>query len=97
MPASDLHRLLELGRAAKTIFLAGYLHSPDLRREIFEGLQVAEAGAPPTPCCSTARTHRSPGPTGEPSPALFWNHVNPYGRFELGMDGQLGLELPAVA
>jgi hypothetical protein len=28
---------------------------------------------------------------------LFWNHVNPYGRFELHMDRQLDLELPAAA
>lgn len=34
--------LLELGRAAKTIFLCQYLHSEALRREIQEGLNVIE-------------------------------------------------------
>jgi TnpA family transposase len=34
--------LVELGRAVKTIFLAQYLHSLELRREIHEGLNVVE-------------------------------------------------------
>lgn len=34
--------LVELGRAVKTIFLAEYLHSLELRREIHEGLNVVE-------------------------------------------------------
>jgi hypothetical protein len=28
---------------------------------------------------------------------LFWNHINSFGRFELEMDRQLDLELPAAA
>jgi TnpA family transposase len=35
--------LVELGRAAKTVFLADYLRSVELRREIHEGLQVLES------------------------------------------------------
>jgi len=34
--------LVELGRAVKTVFLAQYLHSLELRREIHEGLNVVE-------------------------------------------------------
>jgi TnpA family transposase len=34
--------LLELGKAVKTIFLCEFLHSPDLRREMHEGLNVIE-------------------------------------------------------
>jgi TnpA family transposase len=34
--------LVELGRAVKTTFLCKYLHSPELRREIHEGLNVVE-------------------------------------------------------
>jgi len=34
--------LAELGKAMKTIFLCEYLHSPELRREIHEGLNVIE-------------------------------------------------------
>jgi len=34
--------LLELGKAAKTIFLCRYLHSEELRREIHEALNVVE-------------------------------------------------------
>src|SRR3984957_3381267 len=36
--------LSELGRAVKTIFLARYLHSLALRREIHEGLNTSERG-----------------------------------------------------
>lgn len=46
--------LAELGKAVKTAFLCGYLHTEALRREII------------TP--------------------LIWEHVNPYGRFELDME-----------
>lgn len=35
--------LIELGKAVKTIFLCRYLHSPELRREIHEGLNVIES------------------------------------------------------
>ncbi|WP_230993535.1 transposase [Streptomyces endocoffeicus] len=35
--------MLEIGRAQRTLFVARYLHSPDLQREIEEGLNVVEA------------------------------------------------------
>ena len=34
--------LLELGKAVKTVYLAQYLHSMELRREVHEGLNVVE-------------------------------------------------------
>jgi TnpA family transposase len=34
--------LVELGKAVKTVFLCEYLHSPELRREIQDGLNVIE-------------------------------------------------------
>ncbi|MEU0504259.1 Tn3 family transposase [Nocardia sp. NPDC005998] len=35
--------MIELGRAQKTVFLARYLRSPELQREINSGLNVVEA------------------------------------------------------
>lgn len=34
--------LVELGKAVKSVFLCDYLHSPELRREIHDGLNVVE-------------------------------------------------------
>ncbi len=132
--------LLELGRGAKTIFLADYLRSPDLRREIFEGLQVAEIWKSANTVLFYGKDAELTGPDREHQETsmlalhllqsalvhvntlfvqrvladqawgdrlaepdrraltpLFWNPVNPYGRFELDMDRQLDLELPSAA
>jgi TnpA family transposase len=124
--------LSELGRAMKTIFLARYLHSLPLRREIQEGLNVIEhwngandflyfarrgemtsnrredqeismlalhllqncmvyvntlmlqqvLAQPHWQCRLTATDLRALTP-------LCWEHVNPYGRFELDMTTRL--------
>jgi TnpA family transposase len=42
-PHPTYQAMLELGRAQKTIFLARYLRSRDLQREIHEGLNVVES------------------------------------------------------
>jgi TnpA family transposase len=126
---------VELGKAAKTVFLCRYLHSEALRREINAGLNVVEQWNGATDfvffarrgelssnrredheismlalhllqnCLIyintlmlqrvLARPHWA-GRLGErdldaPTP-LIWDHVNPYGQFELDMESRLPLD-----
>jgi TnpA family transposase len=123
----------ELGKTIKTIFLCGYLHNEDLRREINEGLNVIEQWNSANDFIFFARRgemvsnrredheismlalhllqncmvyintlmlqqvlaqpHWSRKLTARDLGALtplFWEHVNPYGRFELDMTPACG-------
>jgi len=125
----------ELGKAVKTVFLAGYLHSEELRREIHEGLNVIEQwnGANDFVFFARrgelasnrhedhevsmlalhllqncmiyintlmlrqvlARPHWSQKLGARDLSALtplIWEHVTPYGRFELDMNARLPLD-----
>ena len=127
--------LTELGRAIKTIFLARYLHSPALRREIHEGLNTIEQWNSANDFVYFARRGEMTsnrredheismlslhllqncmvyintlmlqeildqphwqGQLTEPDlramTPLIWEHVNPYGRFELDMTTRLPLK-----
>jgi TnpA family transposase len=126
--------LSELGRAVKTIFLANYLHSEALRREIQEGLNVIEHWNGATDFIHFARRGEMVSNRREDHETsmlalhliqncmvyvntlmlqeilaqphwrgrltatdlraltpLIWEHVNPYGRFELDMTTRLPL------
>src|SRR5208282_1910554 len=129
--------LSELGRAVKTIFLARYLHSEALRREINEGLNVVEHWNSANDFIFFARRGEmvsnrredheismlalhllqkcmvyintlmlqqvlaqpqwsekfTPRDLRALTP-LIWEHVNPYGRFELDMDARLPIDRP---
>jgi TnpA family transposase len=125
----------ELGKAVKTLFLARYLHSGELRREIHEGLNVIEQwnGANDFVFFARrgelasnrhedhevsmlalhllqnclihintlmfqqvlARPHWSQKLGARDLSALtplIWEHVTPYGRFELDMNARLPLD-----
>lgn len=127
--------LSELGRAVKTIFLARYLHSLALRREIHEGLNTIERwnGANDfvyfarrgemtsnrreahetsmlslhllQNCMVYVNTLMLQEVLAQPNwqgrltetdlralTPLIWEHVNPYGRFELDMTTRLPLQ-----
>ncbi len=127
--------LAELGRAVKTIFLARYLHSLALRREIHEGLNTVERwnGANDfvyfarrgemtsnrredheismlslhllQNCMVYVNTLMLQEVLAQPNwqrrltetdlralTPLIWEHVNPYGRFELDMTTRLPLK-----
>ena len=127
--------LSELGRAVKTIFLARYLHSRALRREIHEGLNTVERWNGANDFVYFARRGEmtsnrredqeismlslhlmqncmvyvntlmlqevlaQPHWRGRLTPTdlraltpLIWEHVNPYGRFELDMTTRLPLK-----
>jgi len=127
--------LSEFGRAVKTIFLARYLHSLALRREIHEGLNTIERwnGANDfiyfarrgemtsnrredheismlslhllQNCMVYVNTLMLQEVLGQPNwqgrltetdlralTPLIWEHVNPYGRFELDMTTRLPLK-----
>jgi len=127
--------LSELGRAVKTIFLAQYLHSLPLRREIHEGLNTIERWNGANDFVYFARrgemtsnrredheismlslhllqncmvyvntlmlqevlaqSHWQGRLTATDLRALtplIWEHVNPYGRFELDMTTRLPLQ-----
>lgn len=126
--------LAELGKAIKTIFLCGYLHSEALRREIHEGLNIIEQWNGANDFVFFAkrgelasnrredqeismlclhllqncmvyintlmmqqvltRPHWKEKLTAVDLRAitpLIWEHVNPYGRFELDMDTRIAL------
>ena len=125
----------ELGKAVKTLFLARYLHSVELRREIHEGLNVIEQwnGANDfvffarrgelasnryqdheismlalhllQNCMIYINTLMLQHVLGRPHwsqklgardlsalTPLIWEHVTPYGRFELDMNARLPLD-----
>ena len=127
--------LSELGRAVKTIFVARYLHSRALRREIHEGLNTIERWNGANDFVYFARRGEmtsnrredqeismlslhllqncmvyvntlmlqevlaQPHWRGRLTPTdlraltpLIWEHVNPYGRFELDMTTRLPLK-----
>ena len=126
--------LSELGRAVKTIFLARYLHSKALRREIHEGLNTVERWNGANDFLRFARRGEMTTNQREEQEIsmlalhlvqnsmvyvntlmlqevlaqphwqgrltendrraltpLIWEHVNPYGRFELDMTTRLSL------
>src|SRR5262249_29361154 len=124
----------ELGKAVKTLFLARYLHSVELRREIHEGLNVIEQWNGANDFVFFARrgelssdrrddhevsmlslhllqncmvyintlmlqrvlatrewARRMTRTDLRALTPLIWDHVNPYGRFELDMSARLPL------
>ncbi len=52
--------MLEIGRAQRTIFIARYLRSRELQREITEGLNIVEAFNRANSVIYSARAARSP-------------------------------------
>ena len=72
--------LQELGKAVKTIFLCEYLMSEELRIEINQGLKKEWLNK------MQAEDYRALSP-------LIYQHVNPYGNFELNMDERIKIQV----
>ncbi|MFI6478690.1 Tn3 family transposase [Nonomuraea sp. NPDC050663] len=85
----------ELGKAAKSIFVAEDVAAPELRREIHDGPQIVENwnSANTDPFYGRAGTprQRPSTPPGRSLSPLFWPNATLYGRTDIAMDRRLGL------
>ncbi|MER5627897.1 Tn3 family transposase [Streptosporangium sp. NPDC002544] len=80
--------MLEIGRAARTTFVARYLSDRDLQREIEEGLNAVicygRGGE-----ISTNRRDEVEMVDRRGLTSLFWLHVRPYGEVRLDLNARL--------